>query len=66
MKIFLRIKGMHCESCEKLIKSELEEDVKKIKIDIKSGKAEFEFDESKTGEKEIKEKIRNLGYKIEK
>lgn len=56
---------MHCESCAKLIESEIKGNVNKIKIDIKSGKAEIEFNRSKINEKEIKEKIRNLGYKAD-
>ncbi len=65
MKIVLKIKGMHCESCAKLIESELEDDANKIKIDVKSGKAEIEFDEGRTSEKEIREKIKSRGYRVD-
>lgn len=43
-KILLSIKGMHCESCEKIISAELNEieGVSNIKIDSKSGKGEFD------------------------
>ena len=63
-KIFLNIKGMHCESCAKLIESEMENEVKKIKVSFSNGKAEIEFDEEKISEDEIKNKIKSLGYKL--
>ncbi len=65
MKIDLKINGVHCESCAKLIESELENDVKKIKIDMKKGKAEIDFDESRISEKDVKEKIKSLGYGVD-
>ena len=48
MKKILKIKGMHCKSCEMLIKSELEDIGVKAEIEYSSGKAIVEFDESKT------------------
>ncbi|MBI2630113.1 heavy-metal-associated domain-containing protein [Candidatus Pacearchaeota archaeon] len=62
-KIF-EIKGMHCDSCAKIIELELKDKVNNIKVDIKKGNAEMEFDESKISESKIKEIINGLGYKI--
>ena len=63
-KIKLKIKGMHCPSCEMLIKDALEEiGVKSSKIDSKTGQAEIEFDEIKISLEEIKKTIEKGGYK---
>ncbi|MEK6859742.1 MAG: heavy-metal-associated domain-containing protein [Nanoarchaeota archaeon] len=61
-KINLNIKGMHCASCSKLIKSELED--KGVKANIQdTGKALIEFDDKKISEQQIKDIITELGYK---
>ncbi|VVB79163.1 Heavy-metal-associated domain protein [uncultured archaeon] len=62
-KIF-QIEGMHCESCAKIIKMELEGKVNKILIDYKKGIAKIEFDEKIISEKQIKGVIENSGYKV--
>ncbi|MEK6936251.1 MAG: cation transporter [Nanoarchaeota archaeon] len=64
VKISLGIRGMHCESCAKLIENEMENKVKKIKVNFANKKAEIEFDEENIGEAEIKDKITKLGYKV--
>ena len=65
-KIKLKIKGMHCKSCEMLIADALEEiGVSNSRIDSNSGEAEIEFDDNKLSEQEIKETIKKEGYKIE-
>ncbi|MDD5112254.1 MAG: heavy-metal-associated domain-containing protein [Candidatus Altiarchaeota archaeon] len=64
-KIQLKVTGMHCESCEKLIVEELSEiqNISKATADHKKGIVTFEttgvVDESK-----VKEKIRELGYEV--
>lgn len=64
-KIKLKIKGMHCPSCEMLIKDALEEiGVKNSKIDSKTGEAEIEFDDKKLTLEKIKKTIEKEGYKI--
>jgi len=63
-KLKLDIQGMHCQSCAKMIEIELEEKVNNIKINSVSGKAEMDFDEDKISEKEIKNIIFKMGYKI--
>ena len=64
MKLNLSINGMHCSSCEKIIKMELEDKVKTVKADSKKGEVFVEFDENKINEKEIKEIIKKAGYGI--
>jgi copper chaperone CopZ len=66
-KINLNIKGMHCPSCETLIKDSLEEfdGVKSVSISHKTGKAGVEFDETKIDEAQIRKIIKNEGYKVE-
>ena len=61
-KIFT-ISGMHCESCKKLIESELQDKVKSVSVNVDTGKAAIDFDPAKITEKEIKDIIIELGYK---
>lgn len=61
MKINLNIKGMHCSSCSKLIESELQDKVNKIKIE-ENGKAVIDFNDKKISLQEIKNIIKELGY----
>jgi copper chaperone len=64
-KIKLKIKGMHCHSCEMLIKDALKDiGVKNSKINSKTGQAEIEFDEKKISLEMIKKTIEKGGYKI--
>ena len=66
-KIILNVKGMHCPSCEVLVKDSLEEleAVSNAKADSKSGIVEVEFDEDKIDMKKIKSVIINEGYEAE-
>lgn len=66
MKKIYKIEGMHCNSCSTVIELELEDrpGIKKIKADFAGEKAEVEFDEEKISEKEIREAITKLGYKV--
>jgi len=63
-KIKLKISGMHCDSCAKMIEMDLEDKVKRISVSQKQGKADVEFDEKKISEEKIKEIITKLGYKV--
>lgn len=65
MKITLKISGMHCTSCSKLVESELEDNRISSKVDFASGKAIIDFDPKKISEDKIKSLIKNLGYKVE-
>ena len=64
-EINLRIKGMHCKSCEMLIKEELNElGVNECNIDYKTGKAIITFEESKLSSDSIKSAIKKQGYEV--
>ena len=64
-KITLKVKGMHCKSCEVVISEALEEAGAKSKIDSKKGIAVIEFDEKSITEDKIRKIIQNEGYTIE-
>ena len=65
-KITLKIKGMHCHSCEMLIGDALEDIGVKSNVDSKLGTAEIEFDENKVSIDKIKNVIKSEGdYSIE-
>lgn len=63
MKINLKIKGMHCKSCETLISDALADAGVKSRVDSKKGTAVVEFDESKISLEKIKSIIAKEGYK---
>ena len=63
-KIDLKIKGMHCKSCETLISDALEEKGVKSKVDSAKGTATVEFDEKKVSLPQIKEIIKKEGYQV--
>lgn len=60
------VKGMHCASCQMLLQENFEETkgVKSAKVSFKDGKAEIEYDESKTDLNALKKVITNEGYSI--
>jgi copper chaperone len=66
-KIKIKTKGMHCGSCEILVKDALEEleGVNKAEASHESGVVSVDFDENKTNEKEIIEIVKLEGYEIE-
>lgn len=61
MKKTFSIKGMHCSSCVKLIESELQDKVNKIKVQ-EDGSAMIDFDENKINFQQIRDIITELGY----
>ena len=64
MKKILKIKGMHCNSCAKLIEMELEDKVNKIEVSYERGNAVIDFDNNKITEDEIKKIIRKEGFEV--
>ena len=62
----VKTKGMHCPSCEILVKDSLEEFEGVIKVDAshKSGIIIVKFDEKKINESKIKNVIKEEGYRI--
>jgi len=67
MKKTYKINGMHCNSCENLIENELKEKhgINSISASFQKEQAEIDFDENKISEKDIEDKIKELGYGVE-
>lgn len=65
-KAKIGIEGMHCRSCETLIKDSLEETdgVSKAEVSHRKGIAIVEYDERKLGLDQIKAIISREGYKV--
>ncbi|MFH0978618.1 MAG: heavy-metal-associated domain-containing protein [Candidatus Woesearchaeota archaeon] len=60
------IKGMHCHSCEVLIKDSLQDlpGVANVNANQKSGFAEVVFDQSRVTEAQLKQTIRQCGFEV--
>ena len=67
MKIVLKTKGMHCISCEAVIKDALMEfdGVENVNVNYANERTEVEFDEKITSEKKIMKAIQEAGYEPE-
>ncbi|MFA4954022.1 MAG: heavy metal translocating P-type ATPase [Patescibacteria group bacterium] len=65
--IEFKVHGMHCASCEKLIKAELDElpGISDVKIDHTTGQGTVRVDDSRTGATQIVEAIGRAGYASE-
>ncbi|MBM2820311.1 MAG: copper-translocating P-type ATPase, Cu2+-exporting ATPase [Candidatus Berkelbacteria bacterium] len=65
-EINLKIEGMHCESCEKIIKMEMDEvpGVLDSVIDSKAGTGNIKVEDS-ISEENILKVVANTGYKAE-
>jgi len=65
-KINLKINGMHCSSCEKIITAELSElpGAVNIKIDALAGTGSLEIDESKVSLEQIRSAVKTAGYEV--
>jgi copper chaperone CopZ len=61
----LNVTGMHCHSCETLIKDALEkiDGIKEVQVSHKTGNIIVDYDEKKVSEAKIRELIRKEGYK---
>ncbi len=64
MKVTYKLNGMHCNSCAMLIERELKDKVNEVSASYSKEKVEIDFDPLKISEKEIKDKIEELGYEI--
>ncbi|MBI2565282.1 heavy-metal-associated domain-containing protein [Candidatus Woesearchaeota archaeon] len=66
MKLNLKVHGMHCSSCEVLIKDALNElqSVSNVKVSAAKGELFLEFDEKQTSLDAIKKVIQKEGYKV--
>ena len=60
------VKGMHCKSCEMLIKDSLEEmdGVQNVDVSHEKGYVKVTFDDKKLKEDKIKSAIKNEGYEV--
>jgi Cu+-exporting ATPase len=58
------IDGMHCTSCALLIESDLEDAGVKATCSYAKQTLTVEFDETKIGEKNIKDVVAKAGYQI--
>jgi len=65
-KTTIKIKGMHCPSCEMLIKDILEDEEGVIKADLshKNGTAIIEFEDQKISIDKIKDIIKKENYEV--
>ncbi len=66
-KVKVKVSGMHCRSCEMLVKDVLEEHEGIIKAEASHAKGivDVEYDEKKVDMKTIKSMIRGEGYEPE-
>lgn len=65
MEKTFKVTGMHCASCEMLVKEDLEDIGVKVKdISHKKGILIVEYDEKKVNESKIKTTIEGEGYKV--
>ncbi|MEM4637675.1 MAG: heavy metal-associated domain-containing protein [Candidatus Woesearchaeota archaeon] len=66
MKITLNVKGMHCKSCEMIIKDSLLEieGVNGVVVSLAKNTVTIDYDERKVKEEMIKKIIEREGYKI--
>jgi copper ion binding protein len=60
------VKGMHCKSCEMILKDSIGElnGVSGVSASAADGKLKVSFDETKTTETEIKNTIKKEGYTV--
>ncbi|MBU2104214.1 MAG: sulfite exporter TauE/SafE family protein [Nanoarchaeota archaeon] len=64
MKKTFNIKGMHCNSCAQRIEDKLKDKVESVSASYSKEQAEIDFNENKISEREIKKRIKELGYEI--
>lgn len=66
MKKKFKVKGMHCRSCELIIKESIGEfeGVKSVDVSLKDNTVTVDYDEKKVKEKMLKEIIEKEGYVV--
>lgn len=64
--IIIKVKGMHCHSCEMLIKDALEEQkvVMSAELSREEETAKITFDESRISGSQLRSIINNEGYEV--
>ncbi|MHB8895975.1 MAG: heavy-metal-associated domain-containing protein [Candidatus Geothermincolia bacterium] len=65
--IVLKVGGMHCKSCARLIELEMEDriGVESVVVDHESGRALVEFDPAEIDVQSIGEVIKDAGYHVD-
>ncbi len=64
-QLTLKVEGMHCTSCETIIKEDLEDaGAKDVKVSFSKGTVSASIDENKISEKKLKQIIEKEGYKV--
>ena len=68
LKKMFKVKGMHCPSCEMLLKDSLGEadGVKNAEASYAKGTVNVEFDETMISEHRIRDIIKKEGYEVSK
>lgn len=65
MQLRLKVNGMHCKSCEELIKEDLQDINVKAEVNHKTGIVDVNFNDKEVKLNRIKEVIEKLGYNVE-
>jgi copper chaperone CopZ len=65
-KTIVKVKGMHCKSCEMLIKDALEEEkgVSRVNASYENGEVIVIYDHEKINENKIKSIIKEEGFEV--
>lgn len=65
-KTTLQVTGMTCAHCEKAVKGSLLSvlGVASVKVNLKDGKVDVEYDVSKTSKQQLKEAFEDQGYDV--
>ena len=64
MEKTINVNGMHCTSCEFLIKDSLNDLGVRSRVDYKKGEVVVDFDPKKVGVEKIYKAIEDNGYKV--
>jgi len=64
-KATLGVKGMTCSGCALTVKSQVKkiEGISSIDVDLKAGKATFEYDPEKVSPEQVADEINEMGFK---
>ncbi len=64
-KLSLKVEGMHCKSCEVLVKEELEDaGATDVQVSVNKGTVVATIDEKKISETKVRQIIEKEGYKV--
>ncbi len=65
-KVAFKVQGMHCASCTQRVERALARlpGVVAVKVDLASGQAVVEYAPDEASERQMKETVRALGYRV--